>query len=67
MPARRLVRLRAQEERQMIHPATEVRETRNFVGVGVFATDYIPKGTIVWILDRFDRIVTADAIRAGRR
>ena len=48
----------------MIHPATEVRPARNGVGVGVFVTEDIAKGTVVWILDRFDRVIGPDAIRA---
>ena len=48
----------------MIHPATEVRPVREPIGVGVFATTNIPRGTVVWILDRFDRVVRPEELRA---
>lgn len=38
----------------MMHPDTELRFVSEEVGVGVFATKFIPKGTIVWILDDLD-------------
>ena len=41
----------------MIHPATSVRTVSPVVGDGVFATEFIPKGTLVWVLCRFDRII----------
>lgn len=48
----------------MLHPATEVRFVDPAIGSGVFATRLIPRGTIVWALDRFDRVYTVDAVRA---
>ena len=39
----------------MIHPKTELRFISNEVGYGVFATDFIPAGTITWVLDKLDR------------
>ena len=48
----------------MIHPDTEVRPVRELIGVGVFATTDIPRGTVVWILDRFDRVVRPEELRA---
>jgi len=39
----------------MIHPNTELRFVNDIIGYGVFATKFIPKGTIVWILDELDR------------
>lgn len=43
----------------MIHPHTELRYINRWLGYGVFATKFIPKGTITWVLDdldqRFDR------------
>lgn len=39
----------------MIHPCTELRFVGSDVGYGVFATSEIPRGTIVWALDPFDR------------
>jgi hypothetical protein len=41
----------------MIHPATCVRVVDSIVGDGVFATEFIPKGTLVWVLCRFDRVI----------
>lgn len=48
----------------MIHPSTELRFIDPAVGYGVFATRFIPKGTIVWALDEFDRILSPDEVRA---
>lgn len=48
----------------MIHPATEVRQAKPPIGVGVFATEDIPKGTVLWILDRFDRVIRPDELRS---
>jgi hypothetical protein len=41
----------------MIHPATCVRVVDSIIGDGVFATEFIPKGTLVWVLCRFDRVI----------
>ncbi len=41
----------------MIHPATDVRQVSETIGAGVFAIAKIPKGTILWVLDRLDRRV----------
>lgn len=38
-----------------MHPHTELRFINEFLGYGVFATQFIPKGTIVWILDDLDQ------------
>jgi hypothetical protein len=35
----------------MIHPHTQLQEINETIGYGVIATQVIPKGTIVWILD----------------
>lgn len=48
----------------MIHPHTELKFISSSVGHGVFATAFIPKGTFLWVLDPFDRILTADEVRA---
>lgn len=42
----------------MIHPSTELRFINNEIGYGVVATEFIPKGTITWVLDRLDREFT---------
>jgi hypothetical protein len=47
----------------VIHPATELRFIDPSIGYGVFATRFIPKGTIVWTLDEFDRVLSRDQVR----
>lgn len=42
----------------MIHPATELQFVSPEVGYGVFATSFIPRGTIVWTLCDLDRRFT---------
>lgn len=42
----------------MIHPETEVQFINRQVGYGVVAKNFIPKGTITWVLDKFDREFT---------
>ena len=44
----------------MMHPDTELRFVSKNVGLGVFATKFIPKGAIVWILDDLDMILEED-------
>lgn len=39
----------------MIHPHTELKFINNEVGYGVVATEFIPAGTITWVLDKLDR------------
>jgi hypothetical protein len=41
----------------MMHPDTELRFVSEEIGLGVFATKMIPKGTIVWVLDDLDIIL----------
>jgi uncharacterized protein len=41
----------------MIHPHTELRYINDQMGFGVFATNFIPKGTITWALDGLDQIL----------
>jgi uncharacterized protein len=40
----------------MMYPHTELRYINDQIGFGVYATKFIPKGTIVWALDEFDQI-----------
>lgn len=40
----------------MIHPNTELKFISNEVGYGVVATQFIPAGTITWVLDKLDRV-----------
>jgi len=47
----------------MLHPDTEVRFIDPSVGRGVFATRLIPKGTLTWVHDKFDRVYTETEVR----
>jgi hypothetical protein len=44
--------------RKMIHPDTEVKYINDQIGCGIFATAFIPKGTIVFVKDPLDIEVT---------
>lgn len=44
----------------MIHPDTELRVVSPEVGYGVFATAFIPKGTIVYIKDQLEIVIGPD-------
>ncbi len=46
----------------MIHPHTELRFISPEVGHGVVATQFIPKGTITWVLDALDRTFTQEEV-----
>jgi uncharacterized protein len=48
----------------MIHPNTEIRFISQEKGYGVVATKFIPKGTITWVLDKFDSIFTLEEIES---
>ncbi|MDD7885041.1 SET domain-containing protein [Flavivirga sp. 57AJ16] len=48
----------------MIHPNTEIKHISKEVGYGVVATSFIPKGTITWVLDKFDREFTTQEFDA---
>lgn len=48
----------------MIHPHTELRFISPELGYGVFATRFIPKGTITWALDALDRSFSPSQISA---
>lgn len=39
----------------MIHPKTELKYISKEIGYGVTATEFIPAGTITWVLDKLDR------------
>ncbi len=47
----------------MIHPATELRFISEAVGYGVFATQHLPKGTIVFVKDPLDIELSEQQIR----
>jgi len=40
----------------MIHPNTELKFINDTIGYGVVATQFIPKGTITWVMDKLDRV-----------
>ncbi len=42
----------------MIHPDTELRFIHPSIGFGVVATALIPKGTITWVQDELDQVLT---------
>lgn len=42
----------------MIHPHTELKFINSEVGYGVVATQFIPAGTITWVMDDLDREFT---------
>jgi uncharacterized protein len=46
----------------MIYPHTELRYINDQIGYGVFATKFIPKGTITWALDEFDQILEPENV-----
>jgi hypothetical protein len=48
----------------MIHPDTELRRVSDAIGLGVFATRRIPRGTITWTLCALDRVFPAAAVAA---
>lgn len=41
-----------------MHPDTEVRFINEIIGYGVVAKKFIPKGTITWVQDGLDRILS---------
>ena len=45
----------------MIHPDTDIQYIDPKLGFGVFATEFIPQGTIVYVQDRFDIVIPADS------
>jgi hypothetical protein len=42
----------------MIHPKTELKYIDDIVGYGVFATEKIPEGTIVYVKDSLELVIT---------
>ncbi len=48
----------------MIHPDTELRLVNETVGYGVYATRFIPKGTIVYIKDEMELVFGPDDPKA---
>ncbi len=50
----------------MMHPHTEVRFISKEIGHGVVATKFIPKGTITWVQDELDRVLTPVEVKKMR-
>ncbi|MBX3102594.1 MAG: SET domain-containing protein [Bacteroidetes bacterium] len=49
----------------MLHPHAELRHTGNpHIGWGVFATQLIPRGTITWVFDELDLVLSPAALEA---
>lgn len=48
----------------MIHPHTELRYVNPLIGYGVFATQFIPKGTVTWVLDELDQQFEESYVRS---
>lgn len=48
----------------MIHPKTEIKFISKEVGYGVVATEFIPAGTITWVLDKLDREFSPEQFHA---
>ncbi|MDH4100570.1 MAG: SET domain-containing protein [Nitrospirota bacterium] len=48
----------------MLHPYTELRFVNDQIGHGIFATRFIPRGTVIWVQDNFDRVHTEAEVRA---
>lgn len=44
----------------MLHPHTELRFINHQMGYGVFAVAPIPKGTVTWIRDPLDQVISRD-------
>jgi len=42
----------------MIHPDSELRFVSPLIGYGLFATKIIPKGTITWVFDPLDQVIS---------
>jgi hypothetical protein len=47
----------------MIHPNTELKMISPEMGIGVFATQFIPKGTITWVQDELDIILSPQVVK----
>ena len=48
----------------MMHPDTEIRPVDAHIGLGVFATRLIPRGTITWVQDDLDLVLPAARVAA---
>lgn len=48
----------------MIHPAAELRYVSHQIGLGVFARELIPRGTITWAFDFLDQVLLPSQFEA---
>jgi uncharacterized protein len=48
----------------VLHPAIDLKLVSQDIGYGVFATQDIPKGTIIWALDPLDQIIDQSRAKA---
>ncbi len=48
----------------MLHSDTEIRRVSNHTGFGVFASALIPRGTVTWVKDEFELVVTPERLAA---
>jgi hypothetical protein len=46
----------------MIHPATRLAFINDTIGYGVVATELIPRGTVVWVKDPMDQVMTQEDV-----
>ena len=46
----------------MIHPQTELKFINEKIGIGVVATEFIPKGTITWAFDPLDKVFMSEEV-----
>lgn len=46
----------------MIHPHTELGLSRSHIGHGLFATQLIARGTVTWVQDALDQVITPAAV-----
>ena len=46
----------------MLHPHTELRFVSDQIGYGIFATKFIPIGTLTWVKDKLDRVFTPQEV-----
>jgi hypothetical protein len=47
----------------MIHPDTKLSFISPEIGHGIIATRFIPKGTITWVRDELDQVITPQRLR----
>lgn len=45
----------------MLHPDTELKHTNSDIGLGVFASDFIPAGTVVYVKDWLEISISQDS------